>query len=590
MNAERYCAYNLTRQRFVATDVEAADGVTNKSELRLLELGPGQEIALWIFPYRKLSSSSARFPIDLVLLDSNSTVLDTVEFFPMNIVGEEDSQAASVLVLAADSVAQGGIKAGDQLAISAPAEMMLYLQRAENGNGAAHAVESARVIPWPKDPAKVEEETREPETKSEVRDESAGDADGVEECKPKEANPIEVLRKEEPAKEESKAIASRLNEGARAKIAAELPAHEVPEERPVIAANKLSESKSPQIAAELPRTEEPAEGPQILAGARTEKIVQQIPAELPLEEERVIAADPSNWLSPIPVQAELPWGKTLLQSPIADKNEHEDETGPQLAAVKATKETAISADGIGKTIPVSTASPSSIESPGKIEQAPVAADAPRKTEPAPASPDTQPGHAPRKFAANGSTPIAAASVSHVARFELRPVNAPPIPIESHLVSDDKVPASRRRQWTNDAHKNWLLRLLGVEGRDPRKMPRESLPGLVAYFFTGGAPTPHAVRDISMSGLYLVTYERWYKGTVVQMTLTDRHRSTQERSLTLYAQAVRLGSDGVGFRFVVEEDRRRNGRVIDLFVPTNGIDRPQVGRFLRRFKTTQPEWR
>jgi hypothetical protein len=73
-------------------------------------------------------------------------------------------------------------------------------------------------------------------------------------------------------------------------------------------------------------------------------------------------------------------------------------------------------------------------------------------------------------------------------------------------------------------------------------------------------------------------------------LTDRHRSTQERSLTLYAQAVRLGSDGVGFRFVLEEDRRRNGRVIDLFVPTNGIDKKQVNRFMTRFKTTQLEYR
>lgn len=565
----------------MATDVEAADGATNRSEVRLLELGPGQEIALWIFPYRKLSSSSARFPIDLVLLDSNSTVLDTVEFFPMNVVGEENSQASSVLVLAADSVAQGGIKAGDQLAISAPAEMMLYLQRAENGNGVAHAVESARVIPWPKDAAKFEEESQEPENGLKAKEKPARDTDGEEPDSPKELEAAESGKNEEPAKQESAAIASKLGEGAVeravAEIAAKLPVQEAPAEEPVIAASKMSKSRLPQIA-----------------------------VELPLEEERVIAADASNWLSPIPVQTELPWGETPLQSPIAAQLGHDDEAGPQLTAVKATKEAPISANGIGKIVPVSNASPGSIESPGKIEQAPVQSDAsrkaeppsvapnvPRKIEPAPSTevaPDTQPGHTPRKFAANGSTPIAAASVSQVAQFELRPVNAPPIQVKSHLVNDDTVPASRRRQWTNDAQKNWLLRLLGVEGRDPRKVPRESLPGLVAYFFTGGAPTPHAVRDISMSGLYLVTYERWYKGTVVQMTLTDRHRSTQERSLTLYAQAVRLGSDGVGFRFVLEEDRRRNGRVIDLFVPTNGIDKKQVNRFMTRFKTTQPEYR
>ena len=50
--------------------------------------------------------------------------------------------------------------------------------------------------------------------------------------------------------------------------------------------------------------------------------------------------------------------------------------------------------------------------------------------------------------------------------------------------------------------------------DPRKAPRVKEPGLAAYYWNGAAPVAHGVRDISSSGLYVVTEERWYPGTLV----------------------------------------------------------------------------
>jgi PilZ domain len=140
----------------------------------------------------------------------------------------------------------------------------------------------------------------------------------------------------------------------------------------------------------------------------------------------------------------------------------------------------------------------------------------------------------------------------------------------------------------DPPKTWIERLVVGKIPDPRSSERESLPGLVAYFFTGGPPAPHAVRNISTSGLYLETHERWYRGTVVQMTLTDRQSGTFERSLSLYAKAVRLGSDGVGFRFVLEGDRQRPSKVLEAYAPTNGIDSVKVGMFIRNFRGAQQE--
>jgi hypothetical protein len=125
-------------------------------------------------------------------------------------------------------------------------------------------------------------------------------------------------------------------------------------------------------------------------------------------------------------------------------------------------------------------------------------------------------------------------------------------------------------------KSWLERWLNPDPPDLRKTPREPLPGLAAYFFTGGAPEEHRIRNISSSGLYVVTEERWYLGTVVRMTLTDSAKPIVERSITVHASSVRWGNDGVGLHFVLknEKDKRRgqtplgnavNGKQLDGFL-------------------------
>jgi uncharacterized protein len=110
-----------------------------------------------------------------------------------------------------------------------------------------------------------------------------------------------------------------------------------------------------------------------------------------------------------------------------------------------------------------------------------------------------------------------------------------------------------------ASKGWLQRLFAKKPQDPRKEPRAAIKGLVAYFFTGGTPVPHDIRDISGKGLYVFTGERWYIGTVIRITLTDRHQPSRERSLTVDARVIRWGHDGVGLRFQLRDvkDPRRS---------------------------------
>jgi hypothetical protein len=129
-------------------------------------------------------------------------------------------------------------------------------------------------------------------------------------------------------------------------------------------------------------------------------------------------------------------------------------------------------------------------------------------------------------------------------------------------------------------KSWLTRLIFPESTDKRRATRRVAPGLIAFFWTGGSPQAHIIRDISATGLYAVIDERWYPGTLVRMTLTmaDYRERSGRRSITVQAQAVRWGNDGVGLRFVLQSPKDFRRQESSRF---EGTDWSQLDRFLTR---------
>jgi hypothetical protein len=128
-------------------------------------------------------------------------------------------------------------------------------------------------------------------------------------------------------------------------------------------------------------------------------------------------------------------------------------------------------------------------------------------------------------------------------------------------------------------KTWLQNWLSS---DRRKSPRQPLPGLVAYYWTGSTPRAYQIADISSSGFYLLTEERWFPGTMVLMTLqrTDSSGKNLDDSIAVQSRVVRWGVDGLGLAFVVS-------RSIDPAsgdsMRENGVDKKTLERFLARLK-------
>lgn len=113
----------------------------------------------------------------------------------------------------------------------------------------------------------------------------------------------------------------------------------------------------------------------------------------------------------------------------------------------------------------------------------------------------------------------------------------------------------------------------------RRAVRYPTPGLVAYYWTGGAPYSYQVSDMSATGLFLLTKERWAPGTLIQMTLQQQDgKASKNNSICVLSEVVRWGENGSGFNFVLSdyENIREYG-----VLPTETTDRRSMERFLQR---------
>jgi len=113
----------------------------------------------------------------------------------------------------------------------------------------------------------------------------------------------------------------------------------------------------------------------------------------------------------------------------------------------------------------------------------------------------------------------------------------------------------------------------------RRAKRYPTPNLVAYYWTGGAPFSYQVGDISATGVFLLTKERWAPGTLIQMTLQPQSgRVNNDNSICVLSEVVRWGENGSGFNFILKDYENVMNYGLQ---PNEALDRKSVEKFLHR---------
>jgi hypothetical protein len=87
--------------------------------------------------------------------------------------------------------------------------------------------------------------------------------------------------------------------------------------------------------------------------------------------------------------------------------------------------------------------------------------------------------------------------------------------------------------------------------DRRRAERRNSPELAAFLWTGTRQKQAMVKDISSTGVFLLTKERWDPGDMVSLTLQRRGplEGNYDRRVAVQASAVRWDEDGVALSFI-----------------------------------------
>jgi Flp pilus assembly protein TadG len=102
---------------------------------------------------------------------------------------------------------------------------------------------------------------------------------------------------------------------------------------------------------------------------------------------------------------------------------------------------------------------------------------------------------------------------------------------------------------------WLKRAIREQ-----RATRHSNPNLGAFYWDGGAPEKHLVKNISLTGAYLYAQKAWCVGTVLTVTLqedlsADGNPATPS-FVCVRCSVVRDDGEGVGVKFILETREER----------------------------------
>lgn len=523
MDSKKYIVFNKTRETSLSSSVTPVNAALEPLKVLkvLIEgLPANARTGLWLTNFKGVPVARTLSPFDLVYLDKDHRIVHSVELSKDGEFAPFKGQPASALVLPPRTITSSKTRDGDELDLriveatepepastSAPAETI-----------AAPLAAKTAVAPAPPAPA-------EPPSSARFYSSTA----------PAPALPVSQAPVERFVNQQASTA-------------------------PVGSARAETAAKPAE-----PATPEPAPAPTIAATAPAEVVPAATTPETPTQDKRrrLVTGPiltPPSVATKKPATPEVPpAAKAPIPFPAAPPARHpvtiqEAPVPPVELPINLSPQQRSSAKPQEAPAPVPTAAPPAQPAarPG-IRVASAAAPAPQsaaapQTAAAPSAP--KPAPPAKKESAQSAAP---------APLPTEPVSLPPPEIPQHDTIPDYGPPPPKRKYSWKIHVlRWLFPELVIHEaqrpRDRRRADRQSLPGLIAYFFTGGAPEPRRIRNISVTGFYLQTEDRWMPGTVVRMTLQKLGSKGDDPSdtITVNSRIVRWGPDGEGFEFILTD--------------------------------------
>lgn len=93
------------------------------------------------------------------------------------------------------------------------------------------------------------------------------------------------------------------------------------------------------------------------------------------------------------------------------------------------------------------------------------------------------------------------------------------------------------------------------------LPDAITRSVFVYYWEGAASAPHGVQNLSIRGAEIVTPDRWYPGTIINLTLQCGAQTAGDgaatcKALSMRSKVVAHGRDGVRLEFLYLNQQER----------------------------------
>ena len=559
--------YNLTRRKLLNDKLTVSDCASQPLKmLSLVVSGPGldSESALWLYPLHAAPGLPRVFPFDLLYLDKDYRVLEIAAIGPGIAFPSYRSEVTSALVLPEHTLDSTDTKKGDRLMICSGKELQTFL--AEMGSAG-----SVQLRAMDRRPPKLDSPG---EHLPAITQNTASPNPAISKPPAQVDPPVSTARnslsaagEHSPATRESSRPSTDRAEVRRFLFERVYPTKtehtKSPEASTPSQASGLDPTSNGKPEVQMPFAQDNRESrasvPQQAANSRPSRSTTSFASNsLPLWH----VSAPTGIVAPSRTATPDAAARRLPSSPTATTAEPASGSSSGSPVSQSTRKTGTPEHrdvAVQESFSAQDRLAASSDNSLGLWSANKAANAPEN--------DSRPAEA-RIQLNSVYTP------KGPSRFRSRlfpPETKPQEKWRDHRDADDK---NNVRNTLRSKLKQWLNP--GGAPSDRRRSERRYVPGMVAHYFTGGAPRPHQVADISLTGFYLLTEDRWMTGTMIQMTVQKPSRDGGKKSITVLSRVVRRGSDGVGAEFVMPESIDAHNQDIQR---SQATDRAALARFL-----------